>query len=92
MEALSRGASQCVMIEKNKRLINHLAENIEKLSSSTELIHDDALKNPDSLFSTNWMLTLKYLNKIKNVDLIVDIGSTTTELDTIFGESDADTI
>ena len=44
------------------------------------LIYDDALKNPDSLFSTNWMLTLKYLNKIKNVDLIVDIGSTTTDI------------
>ena len=43
LEALSRGASTCVMIEKNKRVINHLAENIEKLSSSTELIHDDAL-------------------------------------------------
>ena len=42
-EALSRGASKCVMIEKNKRVINHLTENIEKLSSSTELIHDDAL-------------------------------------------------
>ena len=43
LEALSRGASNCVMVEKNKRVINHLAENIEKLSSSTELIHDDAL-------------------------------------------------
>ncbi len=43
LEALSRGASKCVMIEKNKRVVNHLAENIEKLCSSTELIHDDAL-------------------------------------------------
>ena len=43
LEALSRGAAKCVMVEKNKRVINHLAENIEKLSSSTELIHDDAL-------------------------------------------------
>ena len=43
LEALSRGASKCVMIEKNKRVINHLAKNIEKLGSSTELIHDDAL-------------------------------------------------
>ena len=44
------------------------------------LIYNDALKNPDYLFSTNWMLTLKYLNKIKNVDLIIDIGSTTTDI------------
>ena len=43
LEALSRGASKCVMVEKNKRVINHLTKNIEKLSSSTELIHDDAL-------------------------------------------------
>ena len=55
MEALSRGASKCVMVEKNKRVINHLAENIEKLSSSTELIHDDALnylssKEPSKTF------------------------------------------
>ena len=55
LEALSRGASKCVMIEKNKRVINHLAENIEKLSSSTELIHDDALnylssKEPSKTF------------------------------------------
>ena len=55
LEALSRGASKCVMVEKNKRVINHLAENIEKLSSSTELIHDDALnylssKKPSKTF------------------------------------------
>ena len=55
LEALSRGASKCVMVEKNKRVINHLAENIEKLSSSTELIHDDALnylssKEPSKTF------------------------------------------
>ena len=55
LEAISRGASKCVMVEKNKRVINHLAENIEKLSSSTELIHDDALnylfsKEPSKTF------------------------------------------
>ena len=55
LEALSRGAFKCVMVEKNKRVINHLAENIEKLSSSTELIHDDALnylssKEPSKTF------------------------------------------
>ena len=55
LEALSRGASKCVMIEKNKRVINRLTENIEKLSSSTELIHDDALnylssKEPSKTF------------------------------------------
>ena len=55
LEALSRGAAKCVIVEKNKRVINHLAENIEKLSSSTELIHDDALnylssKEPSKTF------------------------------------------
>ena len=55
LEALSRGASKCVMVEKNKRVINHLTKNIEKLSSSTELIHDDALnylssKEPSKTF------------------------------------------
>ena len=55
LEALSRGAAKCVMVEKNKRIINHLSKNIEKLSSSTELIHDDALnylssKEPSKTF------------------------------------------
>ena len=55
LEALSRGASKCVMIEKNKRVINHLAKNIEKLSSSTELVNDDAInylssKEPSKTF------------------------------------------
>ena len=55
LEALSRGAAKCVMVEKNKRVINHLSKNIEKLSSSTELIHDDALnylssKEPSKTF------------------------------------------
>jgi 16S rRNA (guanine966-N2)-methyltransferase len=43
LEALSRGASKCVMVEKNERVKSQLAENIEKLSASTELIHDDAI-------------------------------------------------
>ena len=55
LEALSRGASKCVMVEKNKRVINHLTKNIEKLSSSTELVHNDALnylssKEPSKTF------------------------------------------
>ena len=43
LEALSRGAANCVMVEKNESVKSHLAENIEKLSASTELIHNDAI-------------------------------------------------
>ena len=55
LEAQSRGAAECVMVEKNKKVINHLAENIEKLGSSTELIHNDTLnylssKEPSKTF------------------------------------------
>ena len=55
LEAQSRGATECVMVEKNEKVINHLVENIEKLGSSTELIHDDALnylssKEPSKTF------------------------------------------
>ena len=44
------------------------------------LKYDDAINDPDSLFSTNWMLTLNYLNKLKNINVIIDIGSTTTDI------------
>ena len=41
---------------------------------------DNAKNNPEILYSTNWMLTSKFVNKSKNIHLIVDIGSTTTDL------------
>ena len=41
---------------------------------------DSAKNNPEILYSTNWMLTSKFVNKSKNIHLIVDIGSTTTDL------------
>ncbi len=44
------------------------------------LKYDEALLNPDSLFSTNWMLTLKYLNTLEDINLIIDVGSTTTDI------------
>lgn len=55
LEAQSRGATECVMVEKNEKVINHLVENIEKLGASTALIHDDALnylasKEPSKTF------------------------------------------
>lgn len=39
----------------------------------------EAVKNPQVLYSTNWMLTLNYLNNSKQTNLIIDIGSTTTD-------------
>ena len=41
---------------------------------------ETAIKSPERLFSTNWILTSKFLNKKKDIDLIIDIGSTTTDI------------
>ena len=40
---------------------------------------DSAKNNPENLYSTNWILTSKFVNKSKNIHLIIDIGSTTTD-------------
>ena len=40
---------------------------------------DSAINNPENLYSTNWILTSKFVNKSKNIHLIIDIGSTTTD-------------
>ena len=39
----------------------------------------EAAKNPISMYSTNWILTLNYLNRQNKINLIIDIGSTTTD-------------
>ena len=39
----------------------------------------EAVKNPHLLYSTNWMLTLNYLKNSEKINLIIDIGSTTTD-------------
>ena len=41
---------------------------------------DSAKNNPEILYSTNWILTSKFVNKSDNIHLIIDIGSTTTDL------------
>ena len=38
-----------------------------------------ALKEPKNLISTNWLLTNKFLGNNSNIDLLIDIGSTTTD-------------
>jgi 16S rRNA (guanine966-N2)-methyltransferase len=44
-EALSRGARQVVMVEKNRRVLQALRENAAKLGASNlELVEEDALK------------------------------------------------
>lgn len=43
------------------------------------LSYDDAINSPKTLYSTNWMLTYNYLNSTNEYDLIIDIGSTTTD-------------
>ena len=40
---------------------------------------DEAFISPETLYSTNWMLTYNYLNFTNKYDLIIDIGSTTTD-------------
>ena len=42
--------------------------------------YDTAIKSTEKLFSTNWILTSKFLNYKKNIDLIIDVGSTTTDI------------
>ena len=38
-----------------------------------------AIKEPKNLISTNWLLTKKLLENNSNIDLLIDIGSTTTD-------------
>ena len=38
-----------------------------------------AIKEPKNLISTNWLLTNKFLGNNSNIDLLIDIGSTTTD-------------
>ena len=44
------------------------------------LSYHDAKLLPHKLFSTNWMLTLNFLNSSSDIDVIIDIGSTTTDV------------
>ena len=48
-------------------------------NNDTYVNYENAIKFPDKLCSTNWILTSKFLNKTSNINFIVDIGSTTTD-------------
>lgn len=41
--------------------------------------YDEATANTERLYSTNWMLTSHYLNNLNEINLIIDMGSTTTD-------------
>jgi 16S rRNA (guanine966-N2)-methyltransferase len=43
LEALSRGASEVVFVEKNKAVANQLIQNLAVLKSKTDVIHNNAL-------------------------------------------------
>jgi len=49
-------------------------------NKNTYVDFSEAIKAPDKLFSTNWMLTSIFLNTSNNIDVILDIGSTTTDI------------
>jgi len=64
--------SQC-----NKNIIG---KNYYYTNKNTYIDYNQALKEPTNLFSTNWILTANFLNTSKNIDVLVDVGSTTTDI------------
>jgi len=48
-------------------------------NNDTYINYKNAIEFPNKLYSTNWILTSKFLNKINNINFIIDIGSTTTD-------------
>ena len=50
------------------------------LNNNTYAYYERAKKDPYKLFSTNWMLTYSFLNKSEKFNLLLDIGSTTTDI------------
>jgi len=59
---------------------NILGKKYYYTNRNTYVDYNEAIKYPDRLFSTNWMLTSNFLNTSNNVDLIIDVGSTTTDI------------
>ncbi|MDC0482314.1 hypothetical protein OAN90_02565, partial [Gammaproteobacteria bacterium] len=60
---------------------NHIVGNKLYYTNTNKFIdYNSAINKTEELFSTNWMLTSKFLNSKKNIDLIIDIGSTTTDI------------
>ena len=48
-------------------------------NSNLYLKYSDAIKSPKSLYSTNWILTANLLKSLDKINLMIDIGSTTTD-------------
>ena len=42
--------------------------------------YKEAVNDTSKLFSTNWILTSNFLNASNKIDLIIDVGSTTTDI------------
>ena len=60
---------------------NHIIGNKLFYTNANKFVdYNSAINKTEKLFSTNWMLTSKFLNSKKNIDLIIDIGSTTTDI------------
>ena len=60
---------------------NHIVGNKLYYTNTNKFVdYNSAINKTEELFSTNWMLTSKFLNSKKNIDLIIDIGSTTTDI------------
>ena len=60
---------------------NHIVGNKLYYTNTNKFVdYNSAINKTEKLFSTNWMLTSKFLNSKKNIDLIIDIGSTTTDI------------
>ena len=68
----------------------NLSGKIKYYSNSNSYIDFyQADKFPEQLYSTNWMLTLNYIKRLNNINLIIDIGSTTTDF--IYKDMNLDT-
>ena len=53
--------------------------NLYYTNLNTYIDFNNAIKSTENLFSTNWILTSKFLDTQNNIDLIIDVGSTTTD-------------
>ena len=57
-------------------------------NNDTYVNYNNAIEFPEKLYSTNWILTSKFLNKANNINFIIDVGSTTTDF--IYKDMDID--
>ena len=81
-------AESCDNFSSRSEGINYLTNLCEKnlsgkikyySNSNSYIDFYQADKFPEQLYSTNWMLTLNYIKRLNNINLIIDIGSTTTD-------------